>query len=179
MNASTHQASASDEDQRTRKHRAPASSIAARPTHAGARNAAGVGEPRGAPAEPRKAGPFPGAEAPNSTASNDGRERRRQEQHASGPARCAEHGPVIDRAVSPPSDLELIAGAAEAALTPAHKIRVPCVSSSAREIGPQGIGEEDLGIREVPEQEIADPLLTAGPDEQVDARRQPASASDG
>jgi hypothetical protein len=33
------------------------------------------------------------------------------------------------------------------------------------EVGPVHVGEVELGVRQSPEQEVADPLLAAGPDE--------------
>jgi hypothetical protein len=35
------------------------------------------------------------------------------------------------------------------------------------EIGPEHIGDVQLGVGQLPEQEVADPLLTAGADQQV------------
>ena len=45
-------------------------------------------------------------------------------------------------------------------------------SSAARvEVGPQRVGEVELGVGELPQQEIADALLAAGADEEVRLRR--------
>src|SRR3569832_2233616 len=62
--------------------------------------------------------------------------------------------------------LHLFTGAAEAALT--SRIGFQGLVERARvEIGPQGIGEIQLGIGEVPQQKIADALFTAGANEEI------------
>jgi hypothetical protein len=38
------------------------------------------------------------------------------------------------------------------------------------EVGPQRVGEEELRVRRLPQQEVAQPQLAAGPDEQVGVR---------
>src|SRR5688572_22672563 len=62
--------------------------------------------------------------------------------------------------------LDLLAGAPEAPLAPA----VPgerLLESRRVEVGPQALGEKQLRIRKLPEQEVADSLLAPGADEQV------------
>jgi hypothetical protein len=39
------------------------------------------------------------------------------------------------------------------------------------EVGPQHIGEIELGVRERPPQEVADPLFAAGADERIGRRQ--------
>ena len=61
---------------------------------------------------------------------------------------------------------ELLAGAAEAALAPAVR-GDRGVERRGVEVGPQRLGEVELGVRELPQQEVADALLAAGADEEV------------
>src|SRR5687768_17551780 len=66
--------------------------------------------------------------------------------------------------------LELLAGATEAPLAAA----VGCdrrIQRRAVEIGPERVGEVQLGVRELPQQEVADALLAPGADEEVGLRR--------
>ena len=66
--------------------------------------------------------------------------------------------------------LHLLAGAAEAPLA----LPIPIdrgVERGGVEIGPQHVGEIELGVGELPQQEVRDPLLAAGADEQVGLRR--------
>src|SRR5205814_10375488 len=66
--------------------------------------------------------------------------------------------------------LDLVAGAPEAPLARAvgDDRRV---ERSRVEVGPQRVGEIELAVRELPEQEVADALLAAGADEQIGLRR--------
>src|ERR1051325_3488577 len=61
---------------------------------------------------------------------------------------------------------ELLAGASEPPL-PAAIPHERLVERLGVEVGPQPLGEEQLRIRKLPEQEIADALLAAGADEQI------------
>src|SRR5687768_11580399 len=65
---------------------------------------------------------------------------------------------------------ELLAGAAEASLAAAIGGE-GLLQRGGAEIGPQGVGEVELGVRELPEQEVGDALLAAGADEEVRLRR--------
>ena len=53
----------------------------------------------------------------------------------------------------------------------------PANSSSASrrspraEVGPERVGEHELGVRRLPEHEVRDPPLTGGADQQVDVRQ--------
>src|SRR5688500_4817399 len=61
---------------------------------------------------------------------------------------------------------ELLAGAPEAALAPAEGVeRVG--ERGGPEVRPQGFGEVQLGVRELPQEEVGDALLAAGADEKV------------
>src|SRR4051812_40688005 len=65
---------------------------------------------------------------------------------------------------------ELLAGAPEAAL--AVLVRGDRFAEGlGAEIGPQRVGEIELGVRELPQQEVGDALLAARADEQVGLRR--------
>src|SRR5258706_13136328 len=61
---------------------------------------------------------------------------------------------------------KLLAGASEAAFAPPVRGERRFERGTV-EIGPERVGEVQLGIRELPEQEIADALLAAGANEQV------------
>src|SRR5678815_2035373 len=62
--------------------------------------------------------------------------------------------------------LHLLARAPVATLT--HRIRLDRHAKRRRvEVRPEQVGEIELGVRELPEQEIGNPLLAAGADEQV------------
>ena len=61
--------------------------------------------------------------------------------------------------------LHLLAGAAERRSRAIGRDRI--VERARVEVGPQQVGEIQLGVGELPEQEVADPLLAAGADEQV------------
>src|SRR5690606_7636242 len=64
------------------------------------------------------------------------------------------------------SRLELLARAPEATLPPL--IRPDRVAERGGiEVGPQHVGEEQLGVGQLPEQEVADPLFAARTDEQI------------
>src|SRR5688572_25549906 len=62
--------------------------------------------------------------------------------------------------------LDLLAGAAEAALALAVGLDRE-VERRGVEIRPERLGEVELRVRELPEEEVADALLPAGADEQV------------
>src|SRR5687768_13285991 len=62
--------------------------------------------------------------------------------------------------------LELLARAAEAPLALAVR-RDRLVERCAVEIGPQRLGEIELGVGELPEQEVGDALLAPGADEKI------------
>jgi len=49
----------------------------------------------------------------------------------------------------------------------ARNLGVRIIEGVSVEIGPQHVGEIEFGVGELPEQEVADPLLTAGADEEV------------
>src|SRR5689334_11743252 len=61
---------------------------------------------------------------------------------------------------------ELLAGAAEAPLAPLVR-RDRLAERLGAEIGPERLGEVELGVGELPEQEVGDALLAAGADEEV------------
>src|SRR6185437_3127976 len=65
---------------------------------------------------------------------------------------------------------ELLAGAPEAAL-PAAVGGDGFVERLGAEVGPQRVGEVELGVGELPEEEVGDALLAAGADEEVGLRR--------
>src|SRR5512134_174367 len=62
--------------------------------------------------------------------------------------------------------LQLLAGAAEAPLAPAVRGE-RFFERRGIEVGPQRLGEVELGVGELPQQEVADALLAAGADEEV------------
>src|SRR5690554_2818485 len=65
---------------------------------------------------------------------------------------------------------DLLAGAAETAL--ARAVGRDClIERELVEVGPQRVGEVQLGVGELPQQEVADALLATGPDEEVRLRR--------
>src|SRR5919108_5564539 len=65
---------------------------------------------------------------------------------------------------------QLLAGAAEPALAP--RVRGDgLVQGFGAEVGPERIGEVELGVRELPEEEVGDALLAARADEEVGLRR--------
>src|SRR5260221_456893 len=66
--------------------------------------------------------------------------------------------------------LHLLARAAEAALAAAVRID-RLIQRRGVEVRPKLVGEIELGVRELPQQEVADPLLAAGADEQIRLRR--------
>src|SRR5262245_29870808 len=61
---------------------------------------------------------------------------------------------------------QLLAGPPEAALALLVRDDRP-VETGGVKIGPQGVGEVELGIGQLPQHEVADALLAAGPDEQI------------
>src|SRR5262245_2798505 len=65
--------------------------------------------------------------------------------------------------------IRLLRCPAEAPLTPLI-LRQGLDELSLAEVGPQGVGHVDLGIGELPEQEVRDAHLAAGADEQVRIR---------
>src|SRR4051794_30965827 len=62
--------------------------------------------------------------------------------------------------------VELLAGTSEAAFAAAVGLDRG-IEGRRVEIGPQRVGEVELAVGELPEQEVADPLLAAGADEQI------------
>ncbi len=62
--------------------------------------------------------------------------------------------------------VELLGGTPEAAFALAIGIN-GLIQRFAVEIGPQTSGEVELGVGQLPEQEVADALLAAGADEQI------------
>src|SRR5690606_8903222 len=60
----------------------------------------------------------------------------------------------------------LLARAAEASLAPAERLD-RAVERDDVEVGPERVGEIQLGVGELPQQEITDALLAAGADEQI------------
>src|SRR5689334_11968416 len=62
--------------------------------------------------------------------------------------------------------VELLAGAAEAALAALVR-RDRLAEGLGAEVGPERVGEVELGVRELPQQEVGDALLAAGADEEV------------
>ena len=65
--------------------------------------------------------------------------------------------------------MQLLAGAAEAPLAAAVRSD-RLVERRGVEVGPQRLGEVELAIGELPQQEVADALLAAGADEQIRLR---------
>src|SRR5438270_1051132 len=57
-------------------------------------------------------------------------------------------------------------GAAKAAI-PALELAHGVVQVLAREVGPQRVGEEELAVGQLPEQEVGDPVLPRGADDEV------------
>ena len=65
---------------------------------------------------------------------------------------------------------QLGAGQAETPLTPAEFLD-GLVQLAGRKIGPQGIAEIELGVGQLPKQEVADAVFAAGPNQQIGAGR--------
>ena len=52
--------------------------------------------------------------------------------------------------------------------------RTASARSAPREVRPHAVGEDQLGVGALPEQEVGEPLLAAGADQQVDVRHRAA-----
>src|SRR5436190_14693125 len=67
----------------------------------------------------------------------------------------------------------LLRSQTESPIAPA-KVRQRLAEIVRRELRPHLFHEQQLGVRAFPQQEVAQPLLASGPDQQIDlARRQP------